>query len=66
MNILSEAPPQIMGLRWKLLQWSIEEVPRTQQDKWDVDSAVSYPQPDPPKILLTLYYISQSLMKEEA
>lgn len=36
-----------MGQRWKFLQWSIEEVPRTQQDKWDVDSAVSCPPLDP-------------------
>lgn len=62
MSILSEAPlkKKKTGLRWKFLQWSLRKSSRTQQDKLEVDSAVSYPQLDPPNFS-ELYITSPSL-----
>lgn len=60
MSILSKTPQKKGGLRWKFLQWSIEEFPRTQQDIWDVDSVVSCPQLGPPNSS-GLYITSPSL-----
>lgn len=62
MNILSEVSSK-NGPEMEIHTTIYEEVPRTQQDKWDVDSAVSYPHLDPPNSS-GLYIASPSLWRK--